>query len=66
MIRHQVRPGITGWAQVNGARGETSDIEEMEERVRYDLEYIRNCSILLDIRILIMTIGTVFNNKDTY
>ena len=59
MARHQMRPGITGWAQVNGSRGETAEIEDMEERIRYDLEYIRNWSIFLDIRIILMTFGTV-------
>jgi len=66
MERHQMLPGITGWAQVNGNRGETSEISQMEERVRYDLEYIRNWSLSLDIRILIKTISTVLNTKDTY
>ena len=66
MVRHQMRPGITGWAQVNGSRGETAEIEDMEERIRYDLEYIRNWSIFLDIRIILMTFRTVLNTKDTY
>ena len=66
MARHQMRPGITGWAQVNGSRGETAEIEDMEERIRYDLEYIRKWSIFLDIRIILMTFGTVLNTKDTY
>jgi len=66
MERHKMRPGITGWAQVNGSRGETSEISQMEERVRYDLEYIRNWSLGLDIRILFKTVSTVLNTKDTY
>lgn len=66
MVRHQMRPGITGWAQVNGSRGETAEIEDMRERIRYDLEYIRNWSIFLDIRIILMTFKTVLNTKDTY
>lgn len=66
MVRHQMRPGITGWAQVNGSRGETADIKDMEERVRFDLEYIRNWSIFFDIRIILLTFKTVLNTKDTY
>ena len=66
MARHKIRPGITGWAQVNGSRGETAQISDMEERIQYDLEYIKNWSIFLDIRILFMTIRTVSNYKDTY
>ena len=53
--RHRVKPGITGWAQVHGFRGETIDPSMMEERVRYDLDYIENWSIWLDIKIMIMT-----------
>ena len=66
MSRHQMRPGITGWAQVNGSRGETAELSDMEERIRYDLEYIRNWSIFLDIQIILMTFRTVINTKDTY
>jgi len=66
MVRHQMRPGITGWAQVNGSRGETAEIKDMENRVRYDLEYIRKWSIFLDFQIILMTFKTVFNTKDTY
>ena len=66
MSRHIMKPGITGWAQVNGARGETKKIEDMEERIRYDLEYIRNWSIFLDIRIILMTFKTVINTENTY
>ncbi len=66
MGRHKIRPGITGWAQVNGCRGETSKIRDMEERIRYDLEYIRNWSIPLDVRILCRTVKTVLDFKNTY
>jgi putative colanic acid biosysnthesis UDP-glucose lipid carrier transferase len=55
MIRHKVLPGITGWAQVNGCRGETSRLEEMEARVRYDLDYLRRWSPTLDAKILFLT-----------
>ena len=49
MVRHKVKPGITGWAQVNGLRGETETIEKMKARVEYDLEYLRNWSLGLDL-----------------
>ena len=54
--RHNVKPGITGWAQVNGARGETDTLEKMQERVEYDLYYIDNWSFLFDIKIIVMTL----------
>jgi putative colanic acid biosynthesis UDP-glucose lipid carrier transferase len=56
MLRHKVKPGITGWAQVNGWRGETDTIAKMEKRVEHDLHYIRNWSIWLDIAILFSTV----------
>lgn len=66
MVRHQVRPGITGWAQVNGSRGETAEIKDMQERIQYDLEYIRHWSVFFDIRIILLTFKTLINTKDTY
>ena len=54
--RHNVKPGITGWAQVNGLRGETDTEEKMAARVEHDLFYIDNWSVLLDIRILLLTV----------
>lgn len=63
MIRHKVRPGITGLAQVNGLRGETETLEKMSERVRYDLEYLRNWSPWLDIKILFKTLGVVLHDR---
>ena len=54
--RHNIKPGITGWAQVNGQRGETDTLEKMKRRVEYDLYYIDNWSLLLDIRIILLTI----------
>ncbi len=54
-LRHRVKPGITGWAQVNGWRGETTTVEQIEQRVRHDLHYIQNWSLTLDLRILLMT-----------
>ena len=66
MARHQIKPGITGLAQVNGCRGETSDIKDMQRRVQFDLQYIKNWSIWLDVWIMIRTVTTVLNTKDTY
>jgi putative colanic acid biosynthesis UDP-glucose lipid carrier transferase len=60
MIRHKVKPGITGWAQVNGLRGETETLEKMAARIEYDLEYIRNWSLMLDLWIIFKTIKVVF------
>jgi lipopolysaccharide/colanic/teichoic acid biosynthesis glycosyltransferase len=54
--RHNVRPGITGWAQVNGARGETDTVEKMQERINYDLYYIDNWSLFFDVKIITMTL----------
>ncbi|MEM8770554.1 MAG: undecaprenyl-phosphate glucose phosphotransferase [Pseudomonadota bacterium] len=62
--RHKVKPGITGWAQVNGYRGETSENELMEERVRYDLAYIDNWSLWFDFKILVMTAAAVVFPKN--
>ena len=56
MIRHKVRPGITGLAQVNGARGETDTLEKMRQRIDYDLAYLRNWSLVLDLKIILKTI----------
>jgi putative colanic acid biosynthesis UDP-glucose lipid carrier transferase len=55
MLRHKVRPGITGWAQVNGYRGQTETSAKMALRIEHDLWYIQNWSLWLDIRILLMT-----------
>lgn len=57
--RHKVKPGLTGWAQVNGFRGETSETEQMADRVRYDLAYVDNWSLWFDIKILILTVRAV-------
>jgi len=66
MIRHKVRPGITGWAQVNGLRGETSTVEKMHLRVQYDLDYLKNWSLWLDLKILMSTALTVVNDRNAY
>jgi len=61
MARHKIRSGITGWAQVNGLRGDTS----IEERTKYDLYYIENWSLMLDIKILIISVfQTVFSKSE--
>jgi exopolysaccharide biosynthesis polyprenyl glycosylphosphotransferase len=60
--RHCVRPGITGWAQVNGWRGETRTVEDIEMRVRYDLEYIYNWSLLFDLRIMLLTLARMISD----
>jgi putative colanic acid biosynthesis UDP-glucose lipid carrier transferase len=66
MIRHKVLPGITGWAQVNGCRGETSELSQMEQRVHYDLDYLRRWSPSLDLRILIMTALRMLFDRQAY
>ena len=66
MVRHKVKPGITGWAQVNGHRGETDTLEKMEARVEYDLEYLRNWSLGLDLAIILRTVGSVLADNNAY
>jgi putative colanic acid biosysnthesis UDP-glucose lipid carrier transferase len=66
MVRHKVRPGMTGWAQVHGFRGETQELSQMEDRVKYDLEYLRNWSPSLDLKILLMTALVVFTDRKAY
>lgn len=66
LTRHRVKPGITGWAQVNGWRGETDTEEKMIQRVRHDLYYIQNWSPLLDARILLMTAMTLSSQRNAY
>tara|TARA_R100001143_G_C3357783_1_gene133613 strand:+ start:1804 stop:3213 length:1410 start_codon:yes stop_codon:yes gene_type:complete len=66
MLRHLMKPGITGWAQVNGWRGETDTEEKMQKRIDYDLEYMRNWSLALDIKIILLTLFKGFINKNAY
>jgi len=64
--RHRVKPGITGWAQVNGFRGETDTPGKMRARVEHDLHYIEHWSLLFDVKILIMTAIVAVNQKNAY
>ncbi len=64
--RHKVKPGITGWAQVNGWRGETDTLDKMKKRVEYDLYYIKNWSLWLDLKIIILTVFKGFINPKAY
>ena len=66
MLRHKVRPGITGWAQVNGLRGETDTLEKMKARVEFDLDYLRKWSLLLDIWIVLRTIVVVLRRQNAH
>jgi exopolysaccharide biosynthesis polyprenyl glycosylphosphotransferase len=66
MLRHKVKPGITGWAQINGWRGETDSVDKMEKRVEYDMHYIRNWSLVMDVRIIAATIFKGFRGQNAY
>jgi putative colanic acid biosynthesis UDP-glucose lipid carrier transferase len=66
MVRHKVKPGITGWAQVNGYRGETETLEKMQGRIDYDLDYLRNWSLQLDLQIILKTVRLVLKDQKAY
>ena len=66
MLRHKVKPGITGWAQVNGLRGETDTLDKMKSRIDYDLYYINHWSIWFDLKIILMTVVNGFTGKTAY
>lgn len=66
MVRHKVPPGITGLAQVNGCRGETSQLDDMRRRIEYDLDYLRHWTPSLDVRILIQTLWLVLRDRKAY
>jgi putative colanic acid biosynthesis UDP-glucose lipid carrier transferase len=67
MVRHFIKPGVTGWAQINGCRGETKEVSQMEERIRKDLWYLENWSFALDLEILIKTVATtIIGDKKAY
>jgi putative colanic acid biosynthesis UDP-glucose lipid carrier transferase len=66
MLRHKVKPGMTGLAQVNGCRGETETIDKMESRIKFDHQYIREWTIWLDLRIIFQTFHVVFSKQNAY
>lgn len=66
MLRHKVRPGITGWAQVNGMRGETETLDKMKQRIEYDLDYLRRWSLSLDLLIIARTVSVVLKRENAY
>ena len=63
MQRHRIKPGITGWAQVNGFRGETRDLQHMKKRIEYDLFYIDHWSLGFDLKIIALTLVKGFYNR---
>jgi exopolysaccharide biosynthesis polyprenyl glycosylphosphotransferase len=65
-LRHSVKPGITGWAQINGLRGETATLEEMRRRVGFDLRYVQQAGFALDLRILLATPGAVLFGRNAW
>ena len=66
MWRHKVKPGITGWAQINGYRGRTDTLEKMSQRVEHDLWYINNWSLWLDLKIILKSCYKGFFHKNAY
>ena len=66
MVRHKVKPGITGWAQVNGFRGETASVESMKSRIDYDIEYLKTWSLGLDLKIVLLTVSLIFKDSQAY
>ncbi|SFD64384.1 undecaprenyl-phosphate glucose phosphotransferase [Pseudoalteromonas denitrificans] len=66
MLRHKVKPGITGWAQINGWRGETDTLDKMEKRVEFDFQYIKHWSLWFDIKIIFLTVFKGFTGKNAY
>jgi len=66
MIRHKVKPGITGWAQVNGYRGETDTLDKMQKRIEFDLDYLRSWSLMLGLYIILKTVFVVIQRENAY
>ena len=64
--RHRVKPGLTGWAQVNGFRGELDTVEKLRQRVRYDVEYIENWSTWVDLTIILRTTLLMIRDRNAY
>ena len=65
-IRQKVKPGISGWAQVNGWRGETDNVDKLRGRVQHDIYYIENWSVFLELQIILRTIATIFKGTNAY
>ena len=66
LVRQKVKGGISGWGEVNGYRGETDTLDKMEGRIEYDLDYLRNWSLKLDLLIILKTIRLVFRDQQAY
>jgi putative colanic acid biosynthesis UDP-glucose lipid carrier transferase len=66
LARHRVKPGITGWAQVNGCRGETASLGDMERRIRLDIEYVESWSLLRDLVILLKTAVLILRARNAW
>jgi putative colanic acid biosysnthesis UDP-glucose lipid carrier transferase len=66
MLRHKVKPGITGWAQINGWRGETDTLEKMAKRIEFDIEYVRRWSLFFDLKIIFLTVFRVLKDRHAY
>ncbi|HET7595516.1 MAG TPA: sugar transferase, partial [Burkholderiales bacterium] len=66
MVRHKVRPGITGWAQISGLRGETASVEKMKQRIEYDLDYLNRWSLSLDLWIMLKTFLLLVKDNRAY
>ncbi len=66
MIRHKIKPGITGLAQISGYRGETDTLDKMEKRIQYDIRYMQNWSLFLDLKIIFLTIFKGFVSETAY
>ncbi|OYW63600.1 MAG: hypothetical protein B7Z32_10950 [Hydrogenophilales bacterium 12-64-13] len=66
MLRPKVKPGITGWAQVNGLRGETETLDKMRARIQYDIDYIRNWSLMFDLMIIGKTLVVAWRDQNAY
>lgn len=66
MVRHKIKPGITGLAQINGYRGETDTLDKMEKRVEYDIKYLQNWSLSMDLKIIFLTVFKGFVSDTAY
>tara|TARA_B110000208_G_scaffold175028_1_gene220230 strand:- start:1389 stop:1796 length:408 start_codon:yes stop_codon:yes gene_type:complete len=64
LVRHYSKPGITGWAQVNGYRGETKELNDMKKRVEFDIYYIENWNFLLDLKIIFLTVYNMIKGEE--